>query len=220
MMERNQIKPFIAARVAKEIHDGDVINLGIGLPTLVADYIPEGVNVILHSENGIIGTGPIPTAETAQPLYITDAGGFPASISIGGAFIDSSTSFAISRGGHLDATVLGALQVDEEGNLANWIIPGKKVPGMGGAMDLLSGAKKVIIAMEHTAKGEPKILKRCTLPFTAVKCVDVIVTEMCVIHMRPEGLVMTEYNPEFTPEEILAATEAKLIISDRLKPMV
>lgn len=218
-MERSQIKPFIAARVAKEIHNGDVINLGIGLPTYVADYIPEGVTVILHSENGMIGTGPTPTAEQAQPMYVTDAGGFPAAIGPGGAFIDSSTSFAIARGGHVDATVLGALQVDEEGNLANWLIPGKKVPGMGGAMDLLSGAKKVIIAMEHTAKGAPKILKKCTLPLTAVKCVDLIVTEMCVIEVRPDGLHLTEYNSEFTLDEILAATEAELIISHELKPM-
>ena len=218
-MERSQIKPFIAARVAKEIHDGDVINLGIGLPTYVTDYIPEGVTVILHSENGMIGTGPTPSAEDALPLYVTDAGGFPAAIGVGGAFIDSSTSFAIARGGHVDATVLGALQVDEEGNLANWLIPGKKVPGMGGAMDLLSGAKKVIIAMEHTAKGAPKILKKCTLPLTAVKCVDLIVTEMCVIEVRPDGLHLTEYNSEFTLDEILAATEAELIISHELKPM-
>jgi len=219
MMEKSQIKPFIARRVAKEIHDGDVINLGIGLPTFVADFIPEGVSITLHSENGIIGTGPTPTKEEAQPLYITDAGGFPAAISLGGAFIDSSTSFAIARGGHVDATVLGALQVDEEGNLANWLIPGIKVAGMGGAMDLLSGAKRVIIAMEHTAKGAPKIMKKCTLPLTAVKCVDLIVTEMCVIEVTDSGLVMTEYNPEFTIPEILAATEAELIISDNLKTM-
>ena len=219
-MEKSQVKPFIAQRVAREIHDGDVINLGIGLPTYVADYIPHGVHVVLHSENGMIGTGPTPTAEEAQPLYVTDAGGFPAAIGPGGAFIDSCTSFAIARGGHVDATVLGALQVDEEGNLANWLIPGVKVSGMGGAMDLLSGARRVILAMEHTAKGAPKILKKCTLPLTAVHCVDLIVTEMCVLEVRPEGLVMTEYNPEFTIEEILAATEARVTLSDELKTMI
>ena len=219
-MEKSQVKPFIAQRVAREIHDGDVINLGIGLPTYVADYIPHGVHVVLHSENGMIGTGPTPTAEEAQPLYVTDAGGFPAAIGPGGAFIDSCTSFAIARGGHVDATVLGALQVDDEGNLANWLIPGVKVSGMGGAMDLLSGARRVILAMEHTAKGAPKILKKCTLPLTAVHCVDLIVTEMCVLEVRPEGLVMTEYNPEFTIEEILAATEARVTLSDELKTMI
>lgn len=219
-MEKSQIKPFIARRVAREIHDGDVINLGIGLPTYVADYLPEGVHVTLHSENGMIGTGPTPTAAEAQPLYVTDAGGFPAAVSTGGVFIDSSVSFAIARGGHVDATVLGALQVDARGNLANWLIPGVKVPGMGGAMDLLAGARRVIIAMEHTARGEPKILEQCTLPLTAVNCVDLIVTEMCVIEVRPDGLHMTEYNPEFTVDEIRAATGAQLHISEHLKPMV
>lgn len=219
-MDRSQIKPFIAKRVAREIHDGDLINLGIGLPTFVADFLPEGIHVTLHSENGIVGTGPRPTEETAQPRYITDAGGFPAAITTGASFIDSITSFTLARGGHVDATVLGALQVDESGSLANWLIPGVKFPGMGGAMDLLVGAKRVIIAMEHTAKGAPKILKKCTLPLTAINCVDLIVTEMCVIEVVPEGLLLTEYNPEFTVEEVINATDATLIISPDLKPMI
>lgn len=219
-MDKKDIKHVIASRVAKEINDGDVVNLGIGLPTFVADHLPEGVYVTLHSENGMIGTGKTPSKEDALPLYVTDAGGFPAAVSVGGSFIDSSISFAIARGGHVDATVLGALQVDEEGNLANWLIPGVKVPGMGGAMDLLSGAKKVIIAMEHTAKGESKILKKCTLPLTAVKCVDIIVTEMCVIEVTDAGLILTEYNPAFTIEEIVANTAASVSISPALKSMI
>lgn len=219
-MEKSMIKPFIAARVAKEISDGDFINLGIGLPTHVANYFPEGVSVTLHSENGMIGTGKMPTAEEAEPLYTTDAGGFPASIKLGGSYIDSCMSFAIARGGHLDATVLGALQVDEEGSLASWLIPNKKVPGMGGAMDLCSGAKKVIIAMEHCdPKGGAKILKKCTLPLTAQNCADLIVTERCVIEVGESGLVMTEYNPEFTLEEILASIEATVSVSEDIKPM-
>ena len=219
-MDKSQIKGFIAARVAKELKDGDVVNLGIGLPTLVPSYLPEGVNVILQSENGIIGTGAKPTAEEANPKYVTDAGGQPAQAAPFGCYIDSASSFGFIRGGHVAATILGGLEVDQEGSLSNWIIPGKKMPGMGGAMDLLVGAKNVIVAMEHTAKGAPKILKKCRLPYTAVKCITKIITEMGVMVVTPEGLVLTEYNPEFTVEEIQAATEATLIIAEDLKPMI
>jgi len=217
-MERSQIKDFIAARVAKELHDGDVVNLGIGLPTLVPQYLPENVHLTLHSENGIIGTGVL-TEENKDPVYVVDAGGSPAMVAPDGCYIDSTTSFALIRGGHVDATVLGALEVDEKGNLSNWIIPGKKVPGMGGAMDLVVSAKKVIVAMEHTAKGSHKILCECKLPFTAVNCVNLIVTEMGVMEVTDAGIVLKEYNPEFSVDEIQAATEAKLIIDPDLKPM-
>ena len=217
-MDRSEIKTIIARRVAKELHDGDVVNLGIGLPTMVPGFLPEDVHVTLQSENGILGTATV-DEWTHSPLHIVDAGGSPSAVAAGGAFIDSATSFAMIRGGHVDATILGGLEVDEEGSLSNWIIPGKKMPGMGGAMDLLAGARKVIIAMEHTAKGAPKILKKCRLPYTAVKCVDKIITEMAVIEVTKEGLLLSEYNPEFTPEEIQSATEAELIISKDLKPM-
>ncbi|MBO5521462.1 MAG: 3-oxoacid CoA-transferase subunit B, partial [Eubacterium sp.] len=174
-MDRSEIKKYIAKRVAKEFHNGDVVNLGIGLPTMVPSYLPDDVKVILEAENGMVGAGPKP--ETPD-LCVSDAGGQPSSIAVGGAFIDSATSFGLIRGGHVDATVLGALQVDEKGNLANWIIPGKMVPGMGGAMDLVVGASNVIVAMEHTQKGNHKILEQCTLPLTAKNCVTKIITEM------------------------------------------
>ena len=218
-MDKSQIKAFIAARVAKELKDGDVVNLGIGLPTMVPQFLPEGVHVTLHAENGIIGAGLV-TDENRDPIHVVDAGGQPAAASARGCFIDSATSFGLIRGGHVDATILGGLEVDAEGSLSNWIIPGKKMPGMGGAMDLLVGAKNVIVAMEHTAKGNPKILTKCKLPYTAVHCVTKIITEMCVIECTKDGLLLTEYNPEFTVEDIQAATEAKLIISPDLKPMV
>ncbi len=217
-MEKQDIKGYIAARVARELNDGDLVNLGIGLPTMVVNYLPEGVHIILHAENGIVGAGPKP-APGMETTYLVDAGGQPASVIKGGSCIDSATSFGIIRGGHVDATVLGALEVDEEGNLANWIIPGKMVPGMGGAMDLVTGAKKVIIAMEHTSKGNPKILKKCRLPLTAPGVVDIIVTEMGVIKVTEKGLELIEYNPEFTVDQIQAATEATLIISPDLKPI-
>ena len=217
-MDKSQIKAFIAARVAKELKDGDVVNLGIGLPTLVPNYLPEGVHVTLQSENGIIGTGSV-TDENKDPIHVVDAGGSPSAVGHGGSFIDSSVSFGLIRGGHVDATVLGGLEVDEEGSLSNWIIPGKKMPGMGGAMDLLVGAKNVIVAMEHTAKGNPKILKKCRLPYTAVHCITKIITEMGVINVTDKGLELVEYNPEFTVEQIQAATEATLIVSPDLKPM-
>ena len=218
-MDKSQIKAFIAARVAKELKDGDVVNLGIGLPTMVPQFLPEGVHVTLHAENGIIGAGLV-TDENRDPIHVVDAGGQPAAASARGCFIDSATSFGLIRGGHVDATILGGLEVDAEGSLSNWIIPGKKMPGMGGAMDLLVGAKNVIVAMEHTAKGNPKILTKCKLPYTAVHCVTKIITEMCVIECTKDGLLLTEYNPEFTVEDIQAATEAKLISSPDLKPMV
>ena len=218
-MDKGQIKEFIARRAARELHDGDFVNLGIGLPTMIPEFLPPDVHVILESEDGIVGAGPRPDAEHADPRYVVDAGGQPASCPPGGAYISSVVSFGLIRGGHVDATVLGALQVDQEGSLANWIIPGKMVPGMGGAMDLVVGAKRVIIAMEHTQKGEPKILKRCTLPLTAVNCVDLIITEMGVMAVRPEGLVLTELNPQFTVADVRAATEADLIIAADLVPM-
>ncbi len=218
-MDKSEIKPYIAKRVAKEMHDGDVVNLGIGLPTMIPDYVDPSVKLTLQSENGFIGLcSADPEADDAD--YTVNAGGQPAGIEKDGMFFDSCTSFSIIRGGHVDSTVLGGLQVDEHGSIANWIIPGKMVPGMGGAMDLVVGAKKVIVAMEHTQKGAPKILKDCTLPLTAKEQVNMIVTEMGVMEVTPDGLVLTEYNPEFTVEEIQAATEAELIISPDLKSMV
>lgn len=215
-MDGAEVKGYIARRVARELKNGDVVNLGIGLPTLVPRYLPEGVSVVLQSENGILGTA---HPQTPEPRYVVDAGGSPAGVAVGGCYIDSATSFALIRGGHIDATVLGALEVDEKGNLSNWIIPGKKIPGMGGAMDLVVGARKVIVAMEHTVKGAPKILTRCRLPFTAAECVDFIITEMGVMRVTEEGLRLAEINPEFTPEQVQAATEARLIVSPSLRPM-
>ncbi len=217
-MERSEMKAFIARRVAKELHDGDVVNLGIGLPTMVPQFLPEGVHVTLQSENGIVGAASVDDWNH-NPLHVVDAGGTPSAVAPGGSFIDSATSFAMIRGGHVDATILGGLEVDQEGSLSNWIIPGKKMPGMGGAMDLLVGAKYVIVAMEHTAKGKPKILKKCRLPYTAVKCVNKIITEMCVLEVTDQGLLLTEYNPEYTLDQIREATEAELTISPDLKSM-
>lgn len=217
-MDRAKIKEIIAKRVAKELKDGDIVNLGIGLPTMVANYVPEDVNVLFQSENGFVGLGPAPV-EGKEDEYIVNAGGQPVTILPGGAFFDSSVSFGIIRGGHVDVTVLGALQVDQEGNLANWMIPGKMVPGMGGAMDLVVGAKRVIIAMEHTVKGNHKILKKCNLPLTAAKEVDMIVTEMGVMEITDEGIVLKEINPEFTIDQVQEATEAKLIIAEDLAEM-
>lgn len=212
------IKNFIAKRVAKELSDGDVVNLGIGLPTLVANYIPPEYDVTFQSENGFVGIGPAPE-KGKEDVDLINAGAQYVSVKPGAAFFDSAVSFGIIRGGHVDATVLGALQVDEEGNLANWLIPGVLVPGMGGAMDLVSGAKKVIIAMQHTNKGAHKILKKCTLPLTAENEVNLIITEMGVIEVTKDGLVLKEINPEYSVEDVKNATEAELIISDDLKPM-
>lgn len=217
-MDRNQIKEFIVKRVAKELEDGDVVNLGIGMPTMVANYVPEGLNVSFQSENGFIGLGPVPE-EGKEDAHIVNAGGQPVTILPGGVFFDSATSFGIIRGGHVDITVLGALQVAQNGDLANWMIPGKMVPGMGGAMDLVTGAKKVIVAMEHTIKGNHKILKECKLPLTAAGKVDMIITEMGVMKVTDKGLVLAEINPEFTVEQVQEATEAKLIVAEDLIKM-
>ncbi|MBF4694548.1 3-oxoacid CoA-transferase subunit B [Fusibacter ferrireducens] len=212
------VKAIIAKRVAMELKDGDLVNLGIGLPTLVANYVPEGIDVTFQSENGFIGMGnaPEPGAEIEN---LVNAGGQPSTVLPGAAFFDSAMSFAIIRGGHLDCTVLGALQVDEKGNLANWMIPGKKVPGMGGAMDLVTGAKKVIVAMTHTAKGSIKILEECTLPLTAKGQVDLIITEMGVMEVTDKGLVLKEIHPDLSVEDVQTATSAKLIIAPDLKTM-
>ncbi len=209
-------KVVIAKRIAKLLHDGDVVNLGIGLPTMVANYIPEGMDITFQSENGFLGLGAAPEAGK-EDWELVNAGGMPSSILPGGMFFDSATSFGIIRGGHVDATVLGAMEVDEKGNLANWKIPGKMVPGMGGAMDLVVGAKTVIIAMVHTQKGTPKILKQCTLPLTAKEQVNIIVTEMALLRVTDKGLVLEEIGPEATVEEVIAATDANLIISPDLK---
>lgn len=213
------MKELIAKRVAKELHDGDLVNLGIGLPTKVANYIPDDIQIFLQSENGLIGLGPEPTEDNFD-RNITNAGGEPVTILEGGMYFDSAMSFTIIRGGHVDVTVLGALQVDEKGNLANWIIPGKLVPGMGGAMDLVTGSKTVIVAMTHTNKGTHKILKECTLPLTAKGQVDLIITEMGVMKITQEGILLTEINPEYSIEEVKSATAANLLIADDLKPMV
>lgn len=210
-MDKDTMQDFIAARVAKELTNNSVVNLGIGLPTRVANFVPDGMHVHFQSENGFVGLGPAPD-EGNIDMNITNAGGQPVTILPGGCFFDSATSFGIIRGGHVDLTVLGALQVDEKGNIANYMIPGKLVPGMGGAMDLLSGAKRVIVAMEHTAKGAMKILKECNLPLTAENAVDLIITEMGVIEVTPQGLVLREVAPGYTAQQVQEATEATLIV--------
>ena len=217
-MDKNQIREVIAQRVAKELKNGDVVNLGIGLPTLVPNYLSQDVELVLQSENGLLGVGPTPEAGMEEPHLVNAGGGYITAHSGASAF-SSAQSFAIIRGGHVDATILGAMQVDENGDLANWMIPGKLTPGMGGAMDLLVGAKHVIVAMEHTAKGAPKILKKCTLPLTAKGQVNLIVTEMGVMEITTEGIVLKEIHPEFSIADVQAATEATLIISEDLKPM-
>lgn len=218
-MDKDQIREVIAKRAAKELHDGDVVNLGIGIPTMIPNYLPEGVTVTLQSENGAMGMGPTPAAGDEDKNLINAGGGY-ITLLPGGSTFDSATSFAIIRGGHVNVSFLGALQVDENGDLANWIIPGKMAPGMGGAMDLVVGAKKVILTMEHTQKGAPKILKKCNLPLTAAGQVNMIITEMGVMEITQEGIVLTEIHPEFTVEDVQAATEASLIISPNLKSMI
>ncbi|MBU3155762.1 3-oxoacid CoA-transferase subunit B [Clostridium estertheticum] len=211
-------KEIIAKRVAKELKDGQLVNLGIGLPTLVGNYVPKGMHITFQSENGIVGMGPKAKAGQ-EDTNLINAGGQCVTVLPEGSFFDSSMSFALIRGGHVDVTVLGALEVDEKGNLANWIVPGKMVPGMGGAMDLVMGANVVIIAMRHTGKGKPKILKKCTLPLTAKSQVNLIVTELCVIEVTANGLLLKEIHKDTTIDEIKSVTEATLIIPDNIKIM-
>ena len=214
-LSKEKIREIIARRVAQELHEGDYVTLGIGLPTEVANYVPENIHLMFQSENGLIGVGSKPEPDKINPKII-NAGGIPVTTKKGAAFFDSQMSFAMIRGGHVDATVLGALQVDQEGNIANWLVPGVFAPGMGGAMDLVVGAKKVIVAMEHLAKDQVKILKKCTLPLTAAHEVDLIVTERCVLKVEPEGLVLQEINPLFSLEDVTSTIEAELIIPDDL----
>lgn len=211
-------KEIIARRVALELRDGQLVNLGIGLPTQVAHHIPSGVNVFFQSENGLVGMLPLPEEGFAW-ADLTDAGGRPVGAGPGACAIDSAMSFGLIRGGHLDVTVLGGLQVDEEGLLANWLVPGVMVPGMGGAMDLVTGAKRVIVAMTHAAKGNPKVVKRCTLPLTSVRRVDLIVTELAVIEPTDDGLVLRETAPGVTVEQVLRATAAHLNIPETVGTM-
>ncbi len=210
-------RAMIGARIAKEFKDGDYVNLGIGLPTEAVNHIPEGVHVFFQSENGMLRVGPKPAEGEEDQDLINAGGGFVTALP-GASFFDSATSFAIIRGGHIDATVLGALQVDQHGNLANWMIPGKMVPGMGGAMDLVTGAKKVIVAMEHCDKnGNSKVLKECTLPLTAKGKVCLIITDMAVLEVSPQGLVLKEIAEGLSLEEVIEATDAELIILAEIK---
>ena len=209
---------IIAKRVARELRSGMLVNLGIGIPTLVANYIPHDVKVFFQSENGLIGTGPIPEEGMAHPM-LTDAGGKPVTALPGACTFDSAISFGLIRGGHVDVTVLGALQVDAKGQLANWMIPGKMVPGMGGAMDLVTGAKRVIIAMQHTAKGKPKIVKKCGLPLTSVRPIDLLVTELAVIAFPAGRATLMETGPGVAIEQVVSATEAELVLPAKIPEM-
>ena len=209
---------IIAKRIAKELRSGMLVNLGIGIPTLVANYVPEGVRVFFQSENGLIGTGPIPEEGMAHPT-LTDAGGRPVSALPGASVFDSAMSFGLIRGGHLDMTVLGGLQVDGQGRLANWMIPGKMVPGMGGAMDLVSGARRVFVAMQHTAKGKPKIVKECSLPLTSQRPVDLVVTELAVIAFPGNRATLVETAPGVTAKDVIANTEAELVVPEHVPQM-
>lgn len=210
------VKERIACRVAQELKQGDVVNLGIGLPTLVPNYLPSDVTITLQSENGLLGMGPL----QGQPVpNLTNAGGKPCGTLPGAAFFDSAMSFSIIRGGHVDATVLGGLQVDQHGSLANWMVPGKMVPGMGGAMDLVTGAARVVVAMQHAAKGESKIVPRCTLPLTSARRVSLVVTDLAVLEPTADGLVLRERAPGVSIEAILAATTAALIVPEHVPEM-
>jgi len=209
---------IIARRIARELHDGMLVNLGIGIPTLVANYVPDGIHVYFQSENGLIGTGPIPEQGMAHPT-LTDAGGRPVTALPGASSFDSAMSFALIRGGHLDLTVLGGLQVDQTGRLANWVIPNKMVPGMGGAMDLVTGAKRVVVAMQHTAKGKSKIVQTCTLPVTSARPIDLLVTELAVIGFPNGRATLLETGPGVSPAQVVDATEAKLDVPAQVPTM-
>ena len=208
----------IAKRIAQELGAGMLVNLGVGIPTLVANYVPAGLRIYFQSENGLIGTGPIPEPGMSE-RYLTDAAGQPVSALPGACTFDSAMSFGLIRGGHLDVTVLGGLQVDAEGHLANWMIPGKMVPGMGGAMDLVTGAKRVIVAMQHTAKGKPKIVKQCSLPLTSLRRIDLLVTELAVISFAEARPLLLETAPGVSVREVLAATEAELVVAEQVPHM-
>lgn len=209
---------IIARRIAHELKQGMLVNLGIGIPTLVANYVPDGIHVFFQSENGLIGTGAPPVEGMAHPM-LTDAGGRPVTALPGACTFDSAMSFGLIRGGHVDLTVLGGLQVDQSGLLANWIIPKKMVPGMGGAMDLVCGAKRVIVAMQHTAKSKPKIIKKCTLPVTALRPVDLVVTELAVIGFADGRATLLETAPGVSVPDVVSATEAELVVPDRVSEM-
>ena len=209
---------IIAKRIAHELADGMLVNLGIGIPTLVANHVPPGMRIFFQSENGLIGTGPIPQEGLAQ-ARLTDAGGKPVSAIPGACTFDSAISFGLIRGGHVDITVLGGLQVDAEGKLANWMIPGKMVPGMGGAMDLVTGAKRVVVAMQHNAKGKSKIVRKCTLPLTSARAVDLVVTELAVIAFPGGRATLVETAPDVKVEQVLAQTEAELAVPAHVPQM-
>jgi acetate CoA/acetoacetate CoA-transferase beta subunit len=210
---------IIAKRIARELREGMLVNLGIGIPTLVANYVPDGMHVFFQSENGLIGTGPVPQDGLAQ-ARLTDAGGRPVTALPGASAFDSALSFGLIRGGHLDMTVLGALEVDEHGLLANWMIPGKMVPGMGGAMDLVAGAKRVVVAMQHTAKGKPKIVRQCSLPLTSIRPVDIVVTELAVIAFPGGRATLMETAPGVSVQQVLAASQASLQVPERVPSMM
>ena len=209
---------IIAKRIARELRDGMLVNLGIGIPTQVANYVPAGIHVFFQSENGLIGTGPVPEQGMALAM-LTDAGGSPVTALPGASSFDSAMSFALIRGGHLDLTVLGGLQVDQAGRLANWVIPNKMVPGMGGAMDLVSGARRVIVAMQHTAKGGSKIVKKCSLPLTSNRAVELVVTELAVIHFQNGKATLQETAPGVSVDQVIQATEAELEVPEHIPEM-